>query len=196
MNRSLVIDYLKVQECELRIGLGFVYCDYRDQKEQTSENVVGALLTQLLKCLPEIPSAVLEIHEQRVSQDRPLSLEDSSRLLQITCAQFHRVYISLDALDELQPTYLEALLKCLCEVPSGIQLFLTGRPQVQSVIQKFAKADTGIIIEAHKNDIQSFVEHEIGGPNDLEPEAMDETLRRQIIDKVVNSAKGMLVYKQ
>lgn len=193
MNRSLVIDHLEAQQCELQIGLGYVYCDYRDQKEQTIENIVGALLTQLLKCLPEIPSAVLEIHEQRISQDRPLSLEDSSRMLQITCAHFHRVYISLDALDELQPTYLETLLNCLCDVPSAIQMFLTGRPHVQKVIQKFAKTDTGIIVEADENDIRRFVEHEIGGHNDLEPDAMDGTLKTQIIDKVVNSAKGMLV---
>lgn len=53
--------------------------------------------------------------------------------------------------------------------------------------------DTGIIIEVHESDIRRFLEHEIGGPNDLEPEAMDETLRKLIIDKVADSAKGMLV---
>jgi hypothetical protein len=120
-------------------------------------------------------------------------LEDSSELLRITCAQFRKVYICLDALDELQPRFLEGLLRRLCDVPSAIQIFLTGRPHVEKVVQKFAKTDTGIIIEAHESDIRRFVEHEIGGPNDLEPEAMDETLRTLIIDKVVDSAKGMLV---
>lgn len=53
--------------------------------------------------------------------------------------------------------------------------------------------DPGNIIEAHESDIRRVVEHEIGGPNDLEPEAMDETLRKLIIDKVVDSVKGVLV---
>jgi hypothetical protein len=188
-----VIDYLGAPERESQIGLGYIYCDYRDQKEQTIENILGAVLTQLLESLPEIPAAVLEIHGQRVNQRKPLSLEDSSELLRITCAQFRRVYICLDALDELQPVYLEALLRRLCDVPAAIQIFLTGRPHVRKVVQQFAKTDIGIIIEANESDIRRFIEHEIGGPNDLEPEAIDETLRKLIIDKVVDSAKGMLV---
>lgn len=119
-------------------------------------------------------------------------MEDASELLQIVCAQFCRVCICLDALDELQPIYLEELLRRLCDAPSAIQIFITGRPHVQKAVQKFAKTDTGII-KAHKSDIRRFIEHEIGGPNDLEPEAMDGTLRKLIIDKVTDSAKGTLV---
>lgn len=173
--------------------MGYIYCDYRDRKEQTIENILGAVLTQLLESLPEIPTAVLEIHGQRVDQRKLLSLEDSSEILRITYAQFGRVYICLDALDELQAIYLEGLLRHLCDVPSAIQIFITGRPHVQKIVQKIAKTDTGIIIKAHESDIRRFVEHEIGGPNDLEPEAMDETLRKLIIDKVVDSAQGMFV---
>lgn len=120
-------------------------------------------------------------------------MEDSSELLRIACAQFRRVYICLDAPDELQPSYLEGLLRRLSSVPSASQIFLTGRPHVQKVVQKLVGTDTGIIIEVHESDIRRFLEHEIGGPNDLEPEAMDETLRKLIIDKVADSAKGMLV---
>lgn len=170
-----------------------MYCDYRDQKEQTIEKILGAIMVQLLKSLPEIPVAVLEVYEQRVSQSKPLDMRDATELLWKICAQFRRVYICLDAVDELQPKFLEGLLKLLCDVPSAIHIFLTGRPHVQGIIQKFARTDTGIIIEAHDQDIRRFVEHEIGGANDLEPEAMDETLREMIIDKVIHSAKRLLV---
>lgn len=142
--------------------MGYMYWDYRDQKEQTIEDILGALLTQLLKSLREIPVTVMEIYEQRVGQNRSLGLEDSSELLRIACTQFRRVYICLDALDELQPSYLEGLLRRLSNVPSASQIFLTGRPHVQKVVQKFVKTDTGIIIEAHESDIRRFVEHEIG----------------------------------
>lgn len=188
-----MIDHLSVMDCDSHIGLGYIYCDDRDQKEQTIENILGAIMVQLLNSLPEIPVAVSEIYGQRVSQNKPLDVRDASELLWKICAQFRRVYICLDALDELQPKYLEGLLKLLCDVPSAIHIFLTGRPLVQGIIQKFAKTDTGIIIEAQDQDIQRFVEHEIGGPSDLEPEAMDEILRKMIIDKVIHSAKGLLV---
>jgi hypothetical protein len=48
-------------------------------------------------------------------------------------------------------------------------------------------------IKAHESDIQRFIEHEISEPNDIEPRAMDERLRKDILEKVVDSAKGVLV---
>lgn len=188
-----MIDHLGLLNSESRVGLGFIYCDYRDQKEQTIENILGVLLIQLLKHLPEIPAAVSEIYKKRDSQGARLGLEDASELLRIICALYCKVYICLDALDELQPKYLEGLLRRLCDVSSVIQIFLTGRSHVQSIIQKFSKTNTSIVIKAHEIDIRRFVEHEIGGPNDLEPGAMDAILKNLIMDKVLNSAKGMLV---
>jgi hypothetical protein len=175
-----------------KIGLGYMYCDYRDQEEQTTENILGAVLTQLLRILPEWPEAVLKLYGDRVSQKKPLTLEDATNLFHITCAQFSKVYVCLDALDELRG--LRGLLKCLHDRPSSIQIFLTGRPHVQEAVQEYFKGEHSITIKAQESDIRLFIEHEIGGPNDIEPKAMDERLRMDILEKVVDSAKGMLVY--
>jgi hypothetical protein len=175
-----------------KIGLGYLYCDYRDQKEQTTENVLGAILKQLLRLLPETPEAILELYRERVNQGKLLSSTDANDLLRITCAQFSKVYICLDALDELELRSLPVLLKCLHDAPSSIQIFITGRPHVRETVQKFFKEGQSISIKAHEGDIRRFIEHEIGGPNDIEPDAMDERLRRDILEKVVDSAKGML----
>lgn len=143
-----MIDYLGVPKCESQIGLGYIYCDYKDQKEQTTENILRAVLTQLVESLPKIPAAVLDIHKQRVKKNRPLGVENTSKLLQIICAQFCRVYIYLDALDKLQPIYLEELSRRLYDAPSVIQIFIPGRPHVQKAVQKFTKTDTGITIKS------------------------------------------------
>ncbi len=34
-----------------KIGLGYMYCDYRDQKQQTTENVLGALMILVLRVM-------------------------------------------------------------------------------------------------------------------------------------------------
>jgi hypothetical protein len=109
-----------------------MYCDYRDQEEQTIENILGVVLTQLLQILPEMPEAVLKLYRDRVNQKKPLSLEDANNLFHIICAQFSKVYLCIDALDELRD--LRGLLKCLHNRPSLIQIFLTGRPHVQQNI--------------------------------------------------------------
>ena len=175
----------------LRVGLGYIYCDYRDQKEQTTENILGAILKQLLGLLPEIPEAVLKLYAERVSQGKPLGLTDAVDLLGIACAQFSKVYICLDALDELRNP--RGLLKQLRDSSHSMQIFITGRHHVQVTVQEYLTEEQTISIEAHESDIRRFVEYEIGGPNDIEPRAMDERLRKDILDKVVDSAEGVLV---
>ncbi|KAF2185462.1 purine and uridine phosphorylase [Zopfia rhizophila CBS 207.26] len=189
---SLVID--KLQDFvaqESKIGLGYIYCDYRDQKEQTIENILGAVLKQLLEALPEIPEAGLKIYGERANQGRPLSSTDVVDLLCIACAQFSKVCVCLDALDEIGNLW--SLLDQLRSSPSSIQIFITGRHHVQGIIHEYFREERSISIEAHESDIRRFIEHEIGGDNDLEPDAMDETLRKDILMKAVDSAKGVFV---
>jgi hypothetical protein len=174
-----------------KIGLGYMYCDYRDQKEQTTENIIGAVLKQLLGLLPEIPKAALKLYRKQVSQGKPLSLTDAIDFLGIACAQFSKVYVCLDALDELGN--LRGLLKQLRDSPYSMQIFVTGRHYVQGTVQEYLAEGQSISIVAHENDIRRFIEHEIGGPYDIEPDAMDERLRKDILEKVVDSAKGVLV---
>ena len=74
-----------------------------------------------------------------------------------------------------------------------MQIFLTGRQHIQGTVQEYFKDENEIAIEAHENDIQLYFQHEIGGINDLEPDAMDQKLREVTLRKVTESAKGVLV---
>lgn len=176
---------------EPEIGVGYIYYDYRDQKYQTTENILRALLKQLLNILPEIPEGVLYLYDQRVNQGRQLCLVDAATLLRVTCQQFNKVYVCLDALDELPD--LRVLFGQLSYRPSNLKIFVTGQHHVEDTVQKYLKGKQIISIEAHESDIRRFIEHEIGGPNDVEPDAMDEKLRKGILETVVTSAQGMLV---
>ncbi|KAH8707081.1 hypothetical protein GQ44DRAFT_492786 [Phaeosphaeriaceae sp. PMI808] len=173
------------------IGLAYVYCDYRDQKEQSIENILGAILKQLVRLLPEIPETILKVYDERVTRQKPLSSADAVDLLRAACAQFSKIYVFLDALDEVGD--LRGLLTKLRDSPSEMQIFLTGRQHIQGTVQEYFKEDNIIPIEARENDIRLFCEHEIGGANDLEPGAMDEKLRKATLSKVTESAEGVLV---
>jgi len=174
-----------------KIGLAYVYCDYRDQKGQAVENILGEVVKQLLMRLPEIPETVSKLYEERAKHKKPLSSADAIDLLRTACAQFSKVYVCLDALDEADN--LRGLLEKLCESPSSMQIFGTGRQHIHGTVQEYLKEENCISIKAHENDIRLFIEHEIGGANDLEPSAMDEKLRKDIFRKVIESAKGVLV---
>lgn len=190
--RSLVID--KLEEYTItgsRIGLGYIYCDYRDEKVQTAENVLGAMLRQLLRRLLDIPPAVWQLYQERVDKNLAFTLADAKHLFHLTSTEFTKIFICLDALDELGEQ--RKVIEFLRDRPTHMQLFLTGRPHVRDTVQKYLKAGQDVSIVARDTDIQQFIEREIGGPNDAEPDAMDEELRKRIVEKVVESAKGMLV---
>jgi hypothetical protein len=174
-----------------RVGLAYVYCDYRDQKEQSMENILGAFLKQLVSLLPEIPKAILKVYDERGAHQKPLSLADAMDLLRAACAHFSKIYVCVDALDEAGD--LRGLLTTLRDSPSSMQLFLTGRQHIQGMVQECFREENIIPIEARENDIRLFCEHEIGGANDLEPDAMDEKLRKAILSRITESTEGVLV---
>lgn len=74
-----------------------------------------------------------------------------------------------------------------------MKIFITGRDHVEGTVQKYFKVQQSVSIQAHEDDIRQFIEHEVGGPNDIEPDAMDEKLKKDILKKVVDSAEGMSV---
>jgi hypothetical protein len=186
-----VIDKLEEQVAVMgsRLGLAYVYCDYRDQAGQTVQNIFGAMIKQLIKRLPKIPEALAKLYEERKSRDELLSSTDAVGLLHTTCTQFSKVYVCLDALDEVHN--LRGLLKTLRESLTYVQIFFTGRQHVQSTVQEYFKEENFISIEARESDIRLFIEHEIGGANDLEPGAMNDKLRERISNEVIKSAEGV-----
>ncbi|KAH7071830.1 nucleoside phosphorylase domain-containing protein [Paraphoma chrysanthemicola] len=99
---SLVIDHLEERLAAMKssVGLAYVYCDYRDQKEQSIENILGAVLKQLLRLLPDIPETILKVYDEWVTRQKPLSSANAMDLLRAACAQFTTTYVCIDALDE------------------------------------------------------------------------------------------------
>ncbi|KAK2805130.1 hypothetical protein FQN50_006375 [Emmonsiellopsis sp. PD_5] len=187
---SLVIDKLEERiGSDSKIGLAYMYFDYTDAKEQTTENVLGTLIQQLLQFLSETPQAVLDLYD--VKQRKALELADACRLLDILCQQFSRVYICLDALDE--SSGLPSLLECLRNRSGSMQLFITCRPHIQQTVCRYFEHRHEITIEARKDDIERFIERELAWPNDPLPEAMDEELKAKIFDVVVGSADGLFL---
>ena len=194
-NSSLVIDELsdRTQKAgNLEIGLAYIYCDYRDQSQQTTVNLVGGMLKQLLLTLPNLPKAIIAIYEQKWQRERKrLELPDAVTMLHTVCRTFSWTYICLDALDECGD--MNQLLKSLQEAPPSIHFFITGRKHIQTSVQRHFKEAVTITIEANESDIKAFIKTRIGENRILEPDVMDETLEEEIMEKITAFSKGMSV---
>jgi hypothetical protein len=171
------------------IGLVYVYCDYRDHTAQSIEHIIGAVLKQLLRPLLKIRQTSSRVYVEQVAHQKPCGSADAMDLLRAACAQSSKTYVCIDALDEVVD--LRGLLTNLRDSLSSMQRFLTGRQHIEGTVQEYFKEENIISIKPHEKDIQLFCEHEIGGSNDLEPDAMNEKLRMAILSKITKFAQGV-----
>ena len=114
---SLVIDNLCDQARKDDIAVTCLYCDFLAQQEQTTTNMIGVILRQLVG-RGDIPIYMREVFQEgkkEIGGRGPL-LANLMGMLKIAIASLPQVFICIDALDERLPKYLQELLKSLREL--------------------------------------------------------------------------------
>lgn len=192
--RSLVIDELKGdrEDSKPKIGLAYLYCDYNDPV-QTVQEVICAMVKQLLNPLDVIPEEIVQIYERLRNEGQPIGLEDAKGMLLHACKPFVRVYVCIDALDELEEKERDKLLESLQGLPLSVHLFITGRDPVKTTVQCYFRQAVKVPIEAKKDDIINLIEDEISKSCQKNSNLMDETLKRDITEQIVAKFGGKLV---
>ena len=170
-----------------------MYADYKDQSNQTVVHILGSFLHQFLTTSQQpIPDEVIQKLQDIRHQGKGVETEHILALLRIRLHQFQRAFICIDATDELDPRVLQQLLKVLKDlVTNDTRLFLTGRGHIESEIQKHlqvAQRYKANITASHQ-DIQEFVEQQI--KDDLNPDAMNKVLAKDITDAIIEKSQGM-----
>jgi len=171
------------------------YCDFRDQREQTVTNIIGAILKQLV-----IRGEVLE-HAQKAFQKaknevggRVLRLPDMVQMLKEVVVALPRVFICIDALDECIPKHLLELLvslKDILQASPGTRIFVTGRPQVRAEITRHFTGNVMVPISPKTHDIERYLEKKL--EMDTESDAMSDNLRADILRVIPQKISGMCV---
>ena len=172
-----------------------MYADYKDQSNQTLVHILGTFLFQFLNTAEEpiLDEVIQKLHEIRRKR-RKVETEDILALLKLPLPlhQSKRMFICIDAIDELEPMVLQQLLNVLKGlVTNNTRVFLTGRSHIGSEVQKYFQVVERykVTISASQQDIQEFVGKQI--TDDLDPEAMDEVLANDIVNAIVKKSHGM-----
>ena len=191
---SLVVDRL----CDHTRGKNTVvpcfYFDFAARKEQTAISMLGSLLKQIINGTRRIPEGIWrELREQReaVSGRKP-QLGDIVKILQlITSSQ--RTFMIIDALDEctaVQRFRLFDSLKEILQKSPGTRVFVTGRPHICPEIDaRLAGRVTSISLGPTRDDIIRFLRVRLS--EDETPDAMDESLEVDILEKLPGSISEM-----
>jgi len=134
----------------------------------------------------------MDIYNQLRKADKQISLGEAIEILLLTCPAFDLVYICVDALDELEERERIALLKSLQGTPRSVYLFTTGRNHVKTNVKSYFNEVEMVQIKAMEIDVTHLIKYEIMENSKAHPKRMDETLEREIKERIVSLSTGKL----
>ena len=190
-----MIDTLCDRIDENSIAVASIYCDFLGSKEQTTGNMIGALVNQLVRVLGMVPPEIDGAFKKAKRNGRGLRVPDVIKLLEAALARLDRTFICIDGLDECPDKILPELLRSLHAISQGspsVRLFITGRPHVQSVLERYFPNSVQVIpISPNSGDIRGYIEKAL--LEDLSPKAMDCTLEAEIMERIQEQISGVYV---
>jgi pyrrolidone-carboxylate peptidase len=159
--------------------------------EQTTSNLLAGIWRQLVLGKPIASTSLLVVRKlfQKHSEKRTKpELAQIHEVVRLAIAQWSRVYIVVDALDETPEDNRQRLLKYLTDLGPAVCLMLTSRHDVSLRNITTERFD----IRVPEEDIQKYVEHQINESTQLS--LYIETrlqLREEIIAKILENADRM-----
>jgi len=154
--------------------------------------MIGSLLRQIalgaVGIVGEIQNA---FDKSRQGGGKGLRLVEMRELFVKTIGSYERVYICVDAMDELLPQhrseFLRALQQIIQEAPNT-RLLLTGRPHIRGELDKhLARGAHTIEIVPDQGDIARYLSQKMDDDDNRNPDLMTENLKGDIIN---NAGKG------
>ena len=190
---SLVVDSL----CDQFRGQNIaVTCFYAARKEQSATSMLGSLVKEIVNGMERIPEDISRalLEQKRAISGRRPRLVDIVKMLQLITSSY-RTFISIDALDEcpgVQRVRLLDSLKQILEKSPGTRIFVTGRPHIQAEIEKrLAGWVISVSVGPKKDDIIRYLRARLS--EDVTPDAMDESLEADILEKISDNLSEMCV---
>jgi len=193
---SLVVDSLCGRARGQNVAIACFYFDFAARKEQSATSMLGSLVKQMVSGMETVPDEIL-----RAFQDQKKTiggcgpqLVDIVKMLQaITSLQ--PTFICIDALDEcvgVQRLRVLDSLKQVLEKSPTTRIFMAGRPHIRAEIEKhLAGRAVSLSIGPRKDDITTYLHARLS--EDEAPDAMDESLKADILEKIPENISEMCV---
>jgi hypothetical protein len=164
--------------------------------------MIGMLLKQVIATLNELallPGDTISALRMHLNKEKRVALGEACRLLGETVKQFQKFYVCIDALDECDEGHRRKLIEPLAKISNersqqtSIRIFFMARPHIDW--KEIMKCHPGlgpldyIRLKAHPDDIRRYVFHMID--MDENNGFMNDTLRSEILERIVDDSDGM-----
>ncbi|KAH0563399.1 hypothetical protein GP486_002033 [Trichoglossum hirsutum] len=193
---SVVVDHLcSKYRTDLSVGIAYLYCNFRQQHQQKPEDLLSSLLKQLVQKQVSVPESVEKLYKHHKRERTRPSLNEILEALKSVSAQYSRVLIIVDALDECgisdseRQKFLLAIFNL--QAKTGANIFATSR--INDNIANLFKTALPLQIYARNKDVESYLD---GQMLLLQSDILDDTLRGMIKREVIKAVDGMFLLAQ
>lgn len=192
MISAIAIEHICTAAPADKIGLAYVFCNYKSRGDQSSLSLLSALLRQLIDKRPDHAGPVVEMYELHTKWKTRPSLKEVTSAMGAVCSACDDTYIIVDALDERLDegtadggrVHFVDELRAL-QARANVRLLFTSRP-IPEITQLF-EPDITLEVRATREDVQRFVASHISSRYDAD-------LKAEIVDKIADAADGMYVH--
>jgi len=193
---SLVVDRLCNQSEGKNTAVTCFYLDFAARKEQSVASILGSLLRQVVGGMEKIPEEITRAFEKQKMAigGRGPQLSDIVQMLQ-TITSSLRTFVCIDALDECDFKNRVNLLNSLRQILESsphTRIFIIARPHVRPEVEKRLPGRVvSVPVGPNKNDITGYLRLRLD--EDETPEAMNESLEADILEKIPGNMSEMYV---
>lgn len=185
-----------LKRCSEKVATVFFFCDYKDSRTQTAENVLSVLASQLAIQKEEaygyLEQYYGELHPSRRLESRP-DVSGLRKMITDMVKAFDQVYLILDGLDECGDNtdkVIDGILSLL-ECSDNVSAALLSRDEY-NIRDRLEEDFTGVEIAAHTEDITEYVTSEIEKRISNKSLRIDDlSLKGEILERLIDGAKGM-----
>jgi len=195
---SIVVEHLLTEfQNDINIGIAYIYCNYRRREKQKLVDLLESLLKQLVQKQPSMPESIKSLYKHHRDRGTSPPLVEILRVLYSVVANYSRVFIIIDALDECQvfggdrSRLLSEIFNL--QVETEVNFFATSRfiPEVMAIFQGSMMLE----IRASDEDVLEYVDEQISQSTTLKSiiskyPGLQDTIRT----KIVKAADGMYAH--
>ncbi|KAJ7218761.1 ankyrin repeat-containing domain protein [Mycena rebaudengoi] len=187
---SIIVDYLRSHMQSDSVAVAAVYLNHKESGVQSPSNILAGLWWQLVSERP-ISASVQKLYQKHQKQCTRPSLDDVRDIVRSAVAEWSRVFIIVDALDEYPEAHRRILLDTLAAI-GAVSLLLTSRPNIAP--ESFFPAALVLEICAREEDIRRYIDVHIQTSSRLSKHVrVRPELRAEIESKIIGDVDGMFL---
>ncbi|KAJ6594719.1 hypothetical protein B0H19DRAFT_860962, partial [Mycena capillaripes] len=190
---SMVVNHLRLQSHNINTAVACMYLNHKETEMQTLANLLASLWKQLVVDKP-MPPAVHELYKAHHERGtRPLP-DEVLKILHSAVAEYSKVYLIVDALDEYPEAPRLKLLEYLLMMMKAptVNLMLTSRPHI--TLDPFFPGRSILDINADENDIRQYIDVHIQKSPRLSKHVRTRPeLNEEIKSKILSNVQGMFL---